>query len=652
MGVVQAATITESEPNNRTSDANPINIGDDYTGTIFGGFFRPCGDRDTASFFASKGTSISARLILPEFEFEIAHLRLLDTDGTHLDLRSSFEMEALITIEIPEDGTYFLQVHADPCGLLKYTLELRGAEEECSTVDVTFPRLEKGGLLAEIKGELLYSISIPPKIVTFTPVEPVDSSLCTFNAVGTRQISLSLFPDSLGIPFSVGEATFDAQLDLKPDTEPPSDKCDYIPVIGKDGSPGKECFHNTPSSDKNNVARWQAKVLIEDTLPLVDYSQEYERIFWVNLDELGIASSTPVEEAVRKVELFIEERNFQFLPGIFFPVAIFAEPPSDLLVTDPNGLRTGLSGDELLSKIPGSTYVIHEETTLVVIIDPADGVYEVQVIGVPSEPFSLVMSRADFSTGFDDHIVSQVLVESTLGPSGVNTYTLGMALLLNVVPTADAGPDQTGALISGGAVVTLDGSGSSDPDGDPLAFTWTGPFSEGGGTVTGVSPTVTLATSGVRTITLTVDDGKGGSDTDTVDITVVEPINAHFPGLSPSDTTQFFDSDGVCDGVEGLAGTLTIGATFVHNAADTDTLSGLFFDVAVLTGEGNVLCNADGGPGGVGSTLTVPIPLASDYSDGLLGPGESFDVEFVIGLVVHEPFDFFVNTLGIPMPPP
>jgi PKD repeat protein len=88
----------------------------------------------------------------------------------------------------------------------------------------------------------------------------------------------------------------------------------------------------------------------------------------------------------------------------------------------------------------------------------------------------------------------------------------------NHPPVADAGPNQTVTLGSGGtADVKLDGSGSSDPDGDALTYTWTGGFQ--GGSASGVSPTVTFTAAGTHTVTLTVDDGLA-TDTDTVRITV------------------------------------------------------------------------------------------------------------------------------------
>ena len=87
----------------------------------------------------------------------------------------------------------------------------------------------------------------------------------------------------------------------------------------------------------------------------------------------------------------------------------------------------------------------------------------------------------------------------------------------NHPPTAEAGPDQE---VSAGnncrATVTLDGRGSIDPDGDALTYRWTGPF----GSASGATPTISGLTLGVHTITLTVDDGKGGIDWDTVLVTV------------------------------------------------------------------------------------------------------------------------------------
>jgi len=89
---------------------------------------------------------------------------------------------------------------------------------------------------------------------------------------------------------------------------------------------------------------------------------------------------------------------------------------------------------------------------------------------------------------------------------------------VNLQPAADAGPDQTVECGGpNGTSVTLDGSGSTDPDGDPLTYTWTGPF----GTMTGetIHPVVPL---GNHTITLTVEDGRGKTDTDTVEVTVID----------------------------------------------------------------------------------------------------------------------------------
>jgi len=89
----------------------------------------------------------------------------------------------------------------------------------------------------------------------------------------------------------------------------------------------------------------------------------------------------------------------------------------------------------------------------------------------------------------------------------------------NTAPAADAGPNQTHDITEPTMEVTLDGSGSSDPNGDELVYLWTmGPEELS----TDVNPTIELP-PGVHDIKLTVDDLRGGVDTDTVRITLRAP---------------------------------------------------------------------------------------------------------------------------------
>ncbi|MFY3739636.1 MAG: hypothetical protein HMLIMOIP_000055 [Candidatus Nitrosomirales archaeon] len=116
---------------------------------------------------------------------------------------------------------------------------------------------------------------------------------------------------------------------------------------------------------------------------------------------------------------------------------------------------------------------------------------------------------------------------ATLLITSVYVFSSAPAYAPGSPPVANAGPDQT---VDEDALVVLDGSGSSDPEGDPLTFSWT---QTAGPTVTlananTVNPTFTaplVSTQTVLTFQLVVNDGTQNSTPDTVNITVNSVLN-------------------------------------------------------------------------------------------------------------------------------
>ena len=108
-------------------------------------------------------------------------------------------------------------------------------------------------------------------------------------------------------------------------------------------------------------------------------------------------------------------------------------------------------------------------------------------------------------------------------------------------PTADAGKDITVNDDNNDDLVqvTLDGSGSSDPNDSPLTYSWT---ENGNEIANSVKPVVSLKT-GKHVITLTVTNEDKATGTDDVIVNVIDPNNVP-PVANPGTYPTFSDTDG------------------------------------------------------------------------------------------------------------
>lgn len=161
-----------------------------------------------------------------------------------------------------------------------------------------------------------------------------------------------------------------------------------------------------------------------------------------------------------------------------------------------------------------------------------------------------------------------------------------------------------------------------------LTYSYLEPFgptssaSTGGGTVT---PTPTPTPEATSTPTAT-----GATTTPT-------PVPTATP--APSGTVvQQSTTYNATPTAGGPAGVYTITATFTNTSGQT--ISSPYFVVTAVT-NGDLLLNADGGPGGVGATLTPS--NAALGGDGQVSPGESVTQVFKIGLASTAPFTFRVD---------
>src|SRR5207245_3889912 len=113
--------------------------------------------------------------------------------------------------------------------------------------------------------------------------------------------------------------------------------------------------------------------------------------------------------------------------------------------------------------------------------------------------------------------IAQLIVNDGIASSAPDAVAIST---LNSPPVANAGPDQSAGV---GTLVQLDGSASSDVDGNPLSYQWSLTTRPVGSLATlsdptVVQPTLTLDKPGTYIAQLIVNDGIASSAPDTVAI--------------------------------------------------------------------------------------------------------------------------------------
>jgi pimeloyl-ACP methyl ester carboxylesterase len=236
----------------------------------------------------------------------------------------------------------------------------------------------------------------------------------------------------------------------------------------------------------------------------------------------------------------------------------------------------------------------------------------------------------------------------------------------NLLPVANAGGDQAVEATSvAGAHVRLLGVLSEDLDGDALTYTWTGPF----GQLSGFDNTVQLPI-GRHSVTLTVDDGRGGvnwatilvtvRDTTAPSIAMVVDVVAEATSASGTvvtyalpATSDIVDGDGVASCAPASGRVFALGVnTVVCSALDlAGNSSTADFTVTVrdttppaLTVPGNLIVEATGPTGATAAFLASALDLVDGSRPVLCSPASGALFDFGTTTIDCSASDTRVNT--------
>lgn len=195
--------------------------------------------------------------------------------------------------------------------------------------------------------------------------------------------------------------------------------------------------------------------------------------------------------------------------------------PAYAHVTIPNARPVANAGED--QRVPlGATVTLNGSTSFDPDSDPL--VYRWRFVTKPAASSAVLQNSNTPLPTFVADAPGEYQVELIVSDGALDSLPDGVVVrTLNSAPTAEAGPDKSARV---GEVVVFDGSGSRDPDGDPLLYSWTIIGRPANSTAAlqnpnSVSPRFVPDRKGTYTIQLVVSDGALQSLPDILTLTVI-----------------------------------------------------------------------------------------------------------------------------------
>jgi hypothetical protein len=305
-----------------------------------------------------------------------------------------------------------------------------------------------------------------------------------------------------------------------------------------------------------------------DQTPLVDETVILDGSGSTDVDGDGLTfawsfTSVPVGSAISTASLdltdpvhptFVVDAAGTYVVELIVNDGTINSAPSAVSISTDNSAPVADAGPDQTAPLVGATVTLDGSGSTDV--DGNSLTYAWSFTSVPADSAITTASldltdpvRPTFVVDAAGSYLVQLIVNDGSANSTPSTVTISTG---NSAPVADAGSDQTTPLV--GATVTLDGSGSTDVDGNSLTYAWSFTSVPGDSAVTTatldltdpVRPTFVIDAAGTYVLQLIVNDGSANSTPSTVTISTgnTPPV----ANAGPDQTTPLVGATVILDG--------------------------------------------------------------------------------------------------------